>query len=67
MPTQSARQDGWSYTLGMKEQEIIDRIDKEIAELKPFGFRTPELTEAMKQGLEIAKRIILTGDCGHTR
>ena len=50
----------------MDTEEIIQRIDKEIEELKPFGFRTPELTEAMKQGLEIAKRIILTGNCGHS-
>ena len=50
----------------MNQDELIARIDKEIAELKPFGFRTPESTEAMKQGLEVAKRIILTGECGHT-
>lgn len=50
----------------MDIEKIVHRIDKEIEELKPFGFRTPELTEAMKQGLKIAKKIILTGDCGHT-
>ena len=50
----------------MDIEEIIQRIDKEIEELKPFGFRTPALTEAIKQGLKIAKKIILTGDCGHT-
>ena len=50
----------------MNQEELIARIDKEIAELKPFGLRTFELTEAMKQGLEVAKKIIITGDCGHT-
>ena len=50
----------------MDQDELIARIDKEIAELKPFGFRTFEINEGLKQGLEIAKRIILTGDCGHT-
>ena len=50
----------------MNQDELIARIDKEIAELKPFGFRTFEINEGMKQGLEIAKKIILTGDCGHT-
>lgn len=50
----------------MDLEDIVKRIDKEIVEIKPFGFRTPELTLATKQGLEIAKRIILTGDCGHT-
>lgn len=50
----------------MTHEEILGRIDQEIEALKPFGFRTPELTDAMKQGLEVAKKIILTGDCGHT-
>lgn len=47
--------------------KIVERIDKEINEIKPYGFRNIDHTIGMKLGLEVAKKIILTGDCGHTR
>ena len=50
----------------MELEDIIERINKEIEELKPFGFRNVDHTLGMQIGLEIAKKIILTGDCGHT-
>ena len=53
--------------MAIEADKIIERIDKEIDELKPYGFRNADHTLGMQMGLEIAKKIILTGDCGHTR